>query len=95
MSLREQCVEMLEAAINAGEGSDPNTKEYNARRFVEKNNPVDVAQMLRLMREAMQTIEFYSKGGNFQTDIWKHEELGFFTGKRAKEFVQKWNGVSK
>lgn len=35
-----------------------------------------------------EVLEFYAQGGNFQTDIWKHEELGYFTGKRARAALQ-------
>lgn len=35
-----------------------------------------------LLEEAL---GFYAKGGNFNTDVWKHETLGYFTGLRARE----------
>lgn len=40
--------------------------------------------------ELERCLEFYAHGGNFNTDLWKHDELGYFTGKYAKETLAKW-----
>jgi hypothetical protein len=48
----------------------------------------EVAALRKRLEEAVEVIEFYSKGGNFQTDIWQHPNLGYFTGKRAREFLK-------
>ena len=45
----------------------------------------DLPLLVKVLREAFGALEFYSKGGNFNRDIWVHEELGHFTGKRARE----------
>ena len=48
---------------------------------------IDLVRVTELLREANTLLDFYSRGGNANMDVWKHEELGFFTGKRAREFL--------
>ena len=38
----------------------------------------------------VEVLGFYAQGGNFQTDVWEHESLGYFTGKRARETLKQW-----
>lgn len=45
-------------------------------------------QLQRRFEEAVEVIKFYSNGGNSNRDIWFDEELGYFTGKRAIEFLR-------
>ena len=42
-----------------------------------------------LMREEklIEVLGFYANGGNFNHDIWIHDELGHFTGKWAREVL--------
>lgn len=40
------------------------------------------------LKRAIEVIEFYSKGGNPQTDTWTKEGLGCFTGKKAREYLE-------
>ena len=40
-----------------------------------------------LIEKLAEALDFYSKGGNFNTDIWVHPDLGYFTGKRAKKIL--------
>lgn len=39
------------------------------------------------MEKMARALDFYSKGGNFNTDVWKHEDLGYFTGSMAKAVI--------
>ena len=41
-------------------------------------------------RDMREVLEFYANGGNFNRDIWYDKELGFFTGRRAREVLAKW-----
>lgn len=40
------------------------------------------------LKRAIEVIEFYSRGGNSQTDTWIKEGLGCFTGNKAREFLE-------
>lgn len=57
--------------------------EDTAEKFGEK-----IFELERKLEVAIQLLKFYSQGGNSQTDIWYNEHLGYFTGKRAKEFLE-------
>lgn len=43
-------------------------------------------KMVDVMREAL---NFYGLGGHPAMDMWQHETLGYFTGKRAQEALAK------
>lgn len=45
-------------------------------------------QLQSKFNEAVEVIKFYSNGGNLNRDIWFDEKLGYFTGKRAREFLR-------
>ena len=45
-------------------------------------------QLQSKFNEAVEVIKFYSNGGNLSRDIWFDEKLGYFTGKRAREFLR-------
>ena len=47
----------------------------------------------RSQEEAEELLKFYSEDGNFNSDVWEHDSLGFFTGKRAREYMKKWEGM--
>ena len=51
-----------------------------------------IKQLEAQLKEANELIEFYGAGGNFNADVWQHENLGFFTGKRARAYLKKWKG---
>lgn len=42
-----------------------------------------------IIMELVETMRFYGNGGNFNRDLWYDNDLGFFTGKRAKEALAK------
>lgn len=46
------------------------------------------SQLQKKFEEAVEVIKFYSNGGNLNRDIWFDEKLGYFTGKRAREFLR-------
>lgn len=41
---------------------------------------------LELKRER-ECVDWYAQGGHPNMDMWKHETLGYFTGKRARETI--------
>lgn len=65
--------------------------------ILSKENALFIAQsrnalpdLLDALSEAVSLLEFYSKGGHPAMDMVEHKELGFFTGKRANEFLKRW-----
>jgi len=42
----------------------------------------------KVIEKLVEVLGFYAQGGNFQTDVWEHESLGYFTGKRARETLK-------
>ena len=40
--------------------------------------------------EYRQVLEFYGNGGNSNQDVWVHPDLGYFTGKKAREVLKKY-----
>ena len=44
----------------------------------------DIATLLEVVRVYKDALEFYAQGGHPAMDMWKHAELGYFTGKRAQ-----------
>lgn len=63
--------------------------QHFGHRFIHQLAKAHAAGHAELLAQVLPVLEFYSKGGNFQTDIWQHSELGYFTGKRARELLQK------
>lgn len=68
-----------------------------AAEYFAAANPVTVTALIdriekleSQLKEANELIEFYGAGGNFNSDVWQHENLGFFTGKRARAYLKKW-----
>lgn len=52
---------------------------------------VPVPTIQALMREiiaAREMARFYAGGWNPNLDVWKHDELGYFTGRRAREYLK-------
>lgn len=49
-------------------------------------------QLQSKFNEAVEVIKFYSNGGNLSRDIWFDEKLGYFTGKRARDFLRSLEG---
>jgi hypothetical protein len=61
---------------------------------------IDAAYKLDAERQsalstALEVLEFYSNGGNPPQDVWEHKELGYFTGKRAREAIARIKGDAK
>lgn len=54
---------------------------------VDSDNQGVILSLQERLENAMEVIEFYSKGGHPNMDIWQHESLGYFTGKRARIFI--------
>ena len=41
--------------------------------------------LIEALIDCVETLEFYSQGGHPAMDMWKHKDLGYFTGKRAQK----------
>ncbi len=48
-----------------------------------------IAQLQAQLAMCKEVLEFYADGGNPNRDIWLDEELGYFTGKHARECLFK------
>jgi hypothetical protein len=53
-------------------------------------DPQELKSLCQFAIEAIELLEFYSNGGNPSQDMWLHDDLGHFTGKRCREFLSKW-----
>ncbi|MFN7295182.1 MAG: hypothetical protein ACK5T9_02865, partial [Bacteroidota bacterium] len=51
--------------------------EYSEYEKLKKENEV-----------LMETLEFYAQGGYPEMDMWQHPDLGYFTGKRARQTLE-------
>jgi hypothetical protein len=56
---------------------------------VRAETEAELSRLRRELAEAVEILKWYGCGGNFQTDIWHHPDLGYFTGKRARDFLNK------
>lgn len=70
-------------------GKAYNVDKYTLNRFIEalEWQVTEYEQLQSKFNEAVEVIKFYSNGGNLNRDIWFDEKLGYFTGKRARDFL--------
>lgn len=63
----------------------PYTAEYRSFLAGAELMRAEITELEHKLSICVGALEFYSKGGNFNLDLWKHEKLGHFTGLRARE----------
>jgi hypothetical protein len=47
-----------------------------------------VAELESRIANLREVVEFYSNGGHPAMDMWQHPDLGYFTGKRARQALE-------
>jgi hypothetical protein len=70
---------------------DANDKLEEINSYVPKVGESSYAMVVKQLKEADEVIEFYSQGGNSNRDIWYDDKLGYFIGKKAREYKKKWS----
>lgn len=71
---------------------EPEPQELEAFVEVIEAEPVlaRIKQLEAQLKEANELLQFYSQGGSCSTDVWQREHLGYFTGKRARHYLEKY-----
>lgn len=69
--------------------------EHKANAELIAHSRTDIEKLLAIVEVQRKALEFYSRGGNFNTDIWQHESLGYFTGKLAGEALTECDSIAE